>query len=337
MAGWLCVLGVFSGGVRAETPVKFDEVFSLVRSNLTGVSEAELSKAATLGFIEKLQGKVELSDAPAEPTGGPLVAKTNVFDGVFGYVRLNRIGPGVGSQALEAIKSSKNLKGLVLDLRFARGNDYAAAVELVGVFLGTEKPVLQWGEHVAKTAARSEVVELPLAVLVNRQTTGAAEALAGALREQQLALLIGSRTAGQAVIFDDFPLSNGQHLKIAHQQVMLAGGQAINPSGLAPDITVDVDEKNERRWLDDPYLAFLKPGVPAGPAPFLTSLTNRLNRRPNGAEVARRHREALDEENPEAPKASEVAPLVVQDAALSRALDFLKGLTVPRLRESGAR
>src|ERR1041385_1389208 len=113
---------IFAGGfafsAHADAPVKFDEVFSLVRSNLTEVSEADLNKAAAMGFIEKLGGKVELTDPTSTSSTQPLIAKTNVFDGGFAYVRLSRVARGVGEQIDDAIKTHRKIKGVVLDLRF---------------------------------------------------------------------------------------------------------------------------------------------------------------------------------------------------------------------------
>jgi hypothetical protein len=322
---------------RGDAPVKFEEVFGLVRSNIVGVSEADLNKAAALGLLEQLKGKVELAEPGATPSSSAnLIAKTNTFDNSFAYIRVERVAPGLGDQVVNALKSGKKYKGLVLDLRFAKGEDYNSAVEGVTAFSKEAHTVLKWGDTEGKTSARADAIDLPVVVLINRQTRGAAEALAAALKDQQIALLIGGRTAGQALVFDDFPLSNGQHLRIARTKVQLAGGQAIAPEGVAPDIALDVDEKNERRWLEDPYLPISKASAPAGPAPFLTSVTNRIGRRMNASEVVRRHREELEEGDaaPEAPRPTEPAVAVVQDAALSRALDFLKGLTTTRLRNA---
>ena len=329
---------LFALSVRADAPVKFEEVFSLVRSNLTGISEAELSKAAALGLIEKLGGKVEISDPTSSAATAPVIANTNVFDKSFAYVRLNRVAPGVGDQIIDAIRSAKGLKGVVLDLRFARGDDYNATIEAANAFIEAEQTLLKWGEETGKTKANPAAVKLPLVVLVNRQTSGAAEALAGALSISQAALLVGNRTAGQAMAWEYFPLSSGQQLRIARGNVELGNGKAIGSEGLTPDLVVDADERNERSWLDDPYLVITKPGSPAGPQPFLTSVTNRMNRRLTSAEVARRHREELNQEDPlEAPAIAAARPVpeekVVQDAALVRALDFLKGITATRARE----
>jgi hypothetical protein len=201
---------------------------------------------------------------------------------------------------------------------------------------------LKWGDQTGKSKANPGAIKLPLVVLVNRQTSGAAEALAGALSISQAALIVGNRTAGQAMAFADFPLSSGQHLKIARSRVELGNGKTIGSEGLAPDLLVEADEKNERSWLDDPYRIINRPGSPAGPQPFLTSVTNRFGRRLNGAEVGRRHREEVEqEEHPDAPptnapaRPSGPAPedRVVQDPALVRGLDFLKGITATKFRD----
>lgn len=317
---------------RAEAPVKFEEIFSLVRSNLIGMSEVDLNSAAAQGFVEKLKGKVELAEAAAATTGA-ILAKTNAFEDAFAYIRIERVATGIGSQITEAVKAAKKLKGVVLDLRFAKGDDYNGVVEAANAFINAEKPVLKWGEHTGKTSPRSDVIEAPLVVLINGQTIGAAEALAAVIRDQQLALLIGNRTAGQALVFDVFPLSSGQKLKIARGKVELPDGKLVGPEGLLPDVTVPCDESNERSWLDNPYLVIAKATSPAGSAPFLTSVTNRPSRRPNGAEIARRHRENPDDERGETPRSPLPAPSIVQDPVLARALDTLKGLAVLRSRD----
>jgi len=257
-----------------------------------------------------------------------------MVENAFAYVRVERVAKGLGQKISDAVKSVKSPKGLVLDLRFARGEDYTAVVDAANAFVKGEADVLKVGQDVRKTQARGEGIELPVTILVNRQTRGAAEALAAILQDQKVGLLIGGRTAGQALVFDEFPLSGGQQLKIARTRVALPSGKEIGSDGVAPDISLDVDERNERRWLEDPYASIARASTAGGPAPFLTSVTNRNNRRLNGAEVARRHREELaDEETEPEPRRAEAPPQVVQDAALARALDFLKGVTAaPRLR-----
>lgn len=320
---------------RAEN-AKFDEVFGLLKTNLTAVSETDFNRAALEGLLDKLRGRAELIEADANDTA-KTVSKTNIFDNSFGYVRLERVRPGLGAELEKAIKSLKDsgAKGLVLDLRFAGGSDHKGAIEAASVFLSTPEEILRWGSETGRATGNGAAADLPLVALVNKETRGAAESLAAALRDRKVALIIGQPTAGQAHVFEDFPLTTGQKLRVARGPVELPGGKKLTAEGLTPDIAVQTNLEAERRWIDDPYLAVARGSTPASEAPFLTTLTNRTPRRVTGADVGRRHREELEGATPPTENGRPTPPVnVVQDPALARALDFLKGITLPRLREA---
>ena len=95
------------------------------------------------------------------------------------------------------------------------GDDYASAAATAELFIKKDQPLLDWGTGMVRSKENSDAISLPVAVLVNRQTAGAAEALAAVLREAGAGLILGSRTAGQAMIAQEFPLKNGERLRIA--------------------------------------------------------------------------------------------------------------------------
>ena len=71
---------------------------------------------------------------------------------------------------------------------------------------------MNWGNGMVRSKEKSDAIALPVAVLVNRQTAGAAEALAAVLRETGAGLILGGKTAGQAMVAQEFPLKNGDRL-----------------------------------------------------------------------------------------------------------------------------
>jgi C-terminal processing protease CtpA/Prc len=146
-----------------------------------------------------------------------LVSQVNVYDKVYGYLRVARVASGLDEQlksAYERLDATNKLKGLVIDLRFADGHDFAAAASAADRFLSKEQPLLSWEQDSAHSTAKSDAIDLPVSVLINRQTIGAAEALAAVLRELDASVLIGARTAGQAHVFKEFNLPNGQRLRM---------------------------------------------------------------------------------------------------------------------------
>ena len=319
----------------------FAEVFELLKANLAGVTGEQLNQAAVRGLLEQLAGKVSVvGEAPAPVRGagsnGPVSAI--VFDRHFAYLRMNRIAAGTDQEfqaAYERLLATNRIKGLVIDLRFAGGKDYAAAVAVADRFFTDELPLVDWGEGWKKSSAKTNVISLPVALLVNRKTTGAAEALAGMLRHREVGLLIGTNTAGEASMAREFSLKTGQRLRLAVAPVKVADGRELPFSGIKADIVVDVSPEDELAWYDDAYKSLAKPARMVSAATNETNVTatNRApRRRLNEAELVRMNKEGQlpDREPPftNEPLRTVESPSVVNDPALARALDLLKGLAV---------
>ena len=343
LLGLLAFLAIRSG-VSAETNdlPHFQEVFRLLRANLPGVSEEDLNRAAVQGLLDQFYPRAILVTNGAPAAAGQedaLLTRTTVYDESYGYVRVARVATGLADQiqsAYEKLGGRNKLKGLVLDLRFAAGQDYTAAANAADRFLTKEQPLLDWDEGSAHSTAKSDAINLPVAVLVNQQTAGAAEALAAALRETDAAVLIGTRTAGQAQIFKEFDLSNGQRLRIATGQVRVGKGQALSATGVSPDLEITVSGEDEKAYFADAFKV-----LPYAVAPLRvtrsvaqTGSTNRASRRRlNEAELVRMQREGLNPEDQDATapapgRETDPAGPVVRDPALARALDLLKGIAI---------
>ncbi len=323
------VLSIARLPAAESTPVPdFKEVQQIVREHLSGASDDSVNRAAVEGLLLALKGRASLITNASEQATHPIVSKQGVFEGGIGYVRLGRVEPGVASSlsaALGELSVSNKLTGLVLDLRFADGEDYAAGAGAVDLFLKSEMPLLNAGKGLVSSQNKTNAIRLPVVALVNGETGGAAEAVAAMLRQTSAGLLIGSRTAGRAGVKNDFKLSNGQMLRVVTAPVQLGNAKAIPAAGVVPDIEVIVKLDDERVFQADPF---------AGAAATQTnSATTARSRRfrPSEADLVREKRGDGDVESlmNERVKAEPEIP-VVQDPALARAIDLLKALAVVR-------
>jgi C-terminal processing protease CtpA/Prc len=334
---WLAL--ALAASARAAAGPDFKEVYELLRSNAGSLTEGELNRAAVEGLLAKLNSRAWLIDpskATAPDTNAAPVSSTALFDENYGYVRIGRISnrlPEEFSSSLEKLAATNKVKGLVIDLRYATGNDYDAAAKVADRFLGSEQPLLDWGKGVVKSTEKTNVFRQPVAILVNQFTSGAAEALAAVLREHDIGLLIGTNTAGQASITKDFPLQGGELLRIAVAPVKAGDGEVVER--LKPDIRVDVNPDDERAYFVDAYKVLPRASALGTSSTNIASLsvTNRApRRRINEAELVRMLREGEnpEEEIPKPLRALEPARPVLTDPALSRAIDLLKALAVVR-------
>jgi hypothetical protein len=307
---------------------------------------ADFNRAAVDGLLARWRGRVVL--APEEPKSGsltnaPLVSKSTVLGDDVAYLRVTRVVDGSAAEvagACQRLMASNSVKGIVLDLRFADGEDYAAAAATADLFIAKQRPLLDWGGGIVESKEKTNAMVLPVTVLVNRETSGAPEALAAVMRHAGVGLILGSATAGNAMILRDFPLSNGQRLRVGVARVRLADGSLVPAKGVPPDIAVAVDAADERAYLEDAYAVLHRPSPAASGGSSLTNApgeTNRLSRRLriSEADLVRERREGtdLDADFTPARDAEPEQPLI-RDPALARAVDLLKGLAVVRRSRS---
>jgi hypothetical protein len=333
----LFLAGLCSQAARADSPPKFSEIYQVLATNLAGVTPDEMDRAAVQGLLDQLAPRVTLVTAAAEgqPASSRLapLAQTRIFDDGFAYFRIASVNsklPEAFHDAYRAITATNSgkIRGIVLDLRFADGADYEAAAKTADYFINSDQPLIDWRQGSARGTKKTDAILVPVAILVNSQTAAGAEALAAALRESGVGLIFGGTTAGKASIFKEFPLSNGDKLRVAVSGIIVGDGKALT-NGIAPDIAVDSNLQDEKAYLQDPY----KDLHPSEIAETDTASRAPAEPRPrfNEAELVREHKagaQTFDVSDEIRPVLAEPAPPVVSDPTLARALDLLKSLAV---------
>src|SRR5260370_6044743 len=183
----------------------FNEVYGLVREHVQGMTDADLNRAAVQGLVSALAPKICLitNGFPANPSveGSPLI-RSNLFDGDMAYLRVGRVAEGLAQAvrgACDRLGATNKLKGLILDLRYADGDDYAAAAAVADLFLKKERPLLNWGDGLVRSKEKDDAINLPVAGLGNGQTDRPAQALAAGLRETATGVGLADRRAGHGL------------------------------------------------------------------------------------------------------------------------------------------
>jgi carboxyl-terminal processing protease len=160
------------------------------------------------------------------------------------HLRLSSFIKGTTSEldaALTAIKAEGDT-GIILDLRDNPGGLLDEAVSVTSRFIQTGNVLLEKdinGKITPVPVQKSAIVtDLPIEVLVNQGTASAAEIVAGALRDNERATLIGETTFGTGTVLNQFPLSDGSALVLAVLEWLTPAGKTIWHTGLTPDKTV---------------------------------------------------------------------------------------------------
>ena len=308
--------------VDSLTESDLQEVISLLKSNylnpdaLTG---RELARATVEGLVARLSPGVSILTGTAPGITGTSPFRSEILDDRIGYVRLGALTNETAPALDAALKNftDKSLNSVVVDLRATPGSsDFEAAAEIAkrfcpkGTLLFTIKKPNAKPERTF-SSNRDPQFQGVIAVLVDRDTTGAPEVIAAVLRAHARALVIGEPTRGQAVEFADLPLHDGKVLRVAEALVILPGNGVIFPEGVKPDLDV--------RQSPEEIREILKQSLDKGISRFVFETERpKLN---EAALVARINPEldAIEAAQGKKPN-TKPAP---RDIALQRAVDFI--------------
>lgn len=193
--------------------------------------------------------------------------KHEIVDGI-GVLTISRFGPDTAQLAREAANSFKQAKvrGVILDLRGDPGGLLDAAVSVSSLWLDRNQTVLQEKRDgkvikTLKSNGNAALKGIKTVVLINEGSASASEITAGALRDNKVATLIGTKTYGKGSVQQIEPLSDGSILKVTSAHWFTPSGKGIDKDGLEPDQKVersDDDFKNGRDPQKDAALAELK-------------------------------------------------------------------------------
>lgn len=163
-----------------------------------------------------------------------------------GYIRISAFGPKI-TQLIEAETTSllnKHITNLIIDVRRTAEGPLSSGLTTARLFVsegilgsleirGTEPKSVVANPNISLTA-------LPIAVLIDAGTAGAAELFAAALSGNNRAELIGMQTAGRVGLQELVKLPDGSGLWLTHGRYLNPSNQPIHEVGLEPDIHVNV-------------------------------------------------------------------------------------------------
>lgn len=176
--------------------------------------------------------------------------RSRVLEPGFGYVRISQFSETTGSDLREALAGirkqpgSGSLRGLVLDLRNNPGGVLDAAIEVSDDFLEDGVIVTASGRgpeaNFRHEARAGDLLDgAPMVVLVNGGSASASEIVAGALKDNRRATILGSRTFGKGSVQTVMPLSNGRAVKLTTSRYYRPSGESINGEGITPDVVLE--------------------------------------------------------------------------------------------------
>lgn len=234
--------------------MRIDEAVRLIRGE----------QGTTVELTIYREGEVEFKTIPVVRDNIEIpTVRTEKRDGVFilSLYSFNAISEEKVKDALTEFVASDADK-LIIDVRGNPGGFLQSAVSIASYFIPSGKIVVSQETGVEREAkemrSRSRLQESPfnpknLVILIDHGSASASEILAGALKDHNIATVIGSQSYGKGSVQELINLDDGSSLKVTVARWLTPNGTSISDGGLAPNI--EVERTNEQRLNgEDPQL-----------------------------------------------------------------------------------
>lgn len=276
----------YAAGVRAGDKIisidginiqnlKGQESIGLLRGKVDSLVSLEINRVSTESSYIRF-------DIPRK-TITSQIAESKLLAPDYGYIQIYSFGSSVSKEFAKELLSlyseNKNdLRGLILDLRFCTGGLLNQASGLVAPFLpentlvteikGRTKEANFKLTTLAKDHYKNNSVDpadymktylsayknVPITILINKETASGAEIIVAAMQEYGRATIIGQDSAGQNTLQTIFPMHSGEALKITTAIWLTPSGKSIRNIGIKPDIVTDKIESSKIDTEEDETL-----------------------------------------------------------------------------------
>lgn len=250
----ISVVSVSEGGPGEEAGLKEGDVIYKVDGE--DVQGQDLNTV-----VSKVQGEegTEVTLTLYRPDTGETFDKTlkrrkmdevtvnyGMLEDKIGYIQIKGFEEVTVSQFDEAVAAlqKENMQGLVIDVRGNPGGNMTSVCPILdrilpeGLLVYTED---KNGRREEEYADNEQILEIPMAVLVNGNSASAAEIFAAALQDYDWAEIVGEQTYGKGIVQYVIPLSDGSAIKLTSAKYFTPKGRSIHGVGVTPDIKVSIE------------------------------------------------------------------------------------------------
>lgn len=243
-----------------------NEAVSKIRGKAGTVVNLEIIRPGQKEIITKAVTRRKI-DIPS--VDGKVIEGTEI-----GYIALSIFGEKTADDFNKALADleDKKVKGLIIDLRDNGGGYLETAVSILSNFVEKDKVLVTTKEknpflNRSYFSYGNTNKSLPIVVLINENSASASEITAGALKDYNLAILVGQKSYGKGSVQQPFNLSDGSEMKVTVAKWYTPKDNLIDKIGINPDVEVkfekeDYDKKYDRQLEDGKkvLLQFIKTG-----------------------------------------------------------------------------
>lgn len=252
--GYVKVIRVFDNSPADKAGVKpgdyivsidGKDAYELTASDVSDVVRGEEGSSVKIEFMR--DGKTYTKQLTRSKISVSNIS-SKMIDGNIGYIHLYEFTTDIDKDFEKALDKllDNGAKGIIIDLRDNPGG-------LVNECLNIAELFLKKGDLIVSTTDKSKKVEkysdktdrkinVPVVVLINSNSASSSEILAGALKDNGVATLVGEISFGKGIIQTFNSLNDDTGIRITTSEYLTPSGKSIHGVGIKPDVEVKLDK-----------------------------------------------------------------------------------------------
>ncbi len=172
--------------------------------------------------------------------------ESKILENNIGYLEISSFDEGCADEFEEKYKEleKQGIDSLIIDLRDNPGGIVSEAIDIAEMLVDKGKTLLitvdkNNNEEITKSK-QNKIVNVPIVVLVNANSASASEILSGALKDNNAATIVGTKTYGKGVMQEVLKLSDGSAIKLTTNEFFSPNRTKIHKTGIEPDVIVEL-------------------------------------------------------------------------------------------------
>jgi len=250
--GYAAVVAVLPGSPAEKAGIEATDIFESIEGQSTrDMSLPEIRNLVTgapgstlnVQVVRARRAEPQKVSITRDVVGVPPVTEKMMDDGI-GYIKIEALTKGKSQEIASKIKSleKSGAKKILLDFRYCAEGDESEGIATANLFLNHGTITYLQGQKFPRQAFNADpskaITTLPVAVLVNRGTSGPSEIVAAALLENARGDIVGDKTFGDGSIQKTLDLPDGGALILSVAKYYSPSGKAIQDTAITPNVVV---------------------------------------------------------------------------------------------------
>lgn len=237
-------------GIMAEDIIVQVDDMEIVDQELSLVVEKIKGTDGTTAYIKVYRPSI--NDYLEFDVERRLVENVSVYyemlDNNIGYVQVQQFYENTADEFTDAIENleSQGADSLIIDMRDNPGGLLNAVVDICSYIIDDGNILTtkdKNGSVIAKYDDNNKhSLDMPMVVLINGNSASASEVFAGAMKDTEKAVLVGTTSFGKGIVQSVMPLSDGTAIKLTIAKYFTPAGNDIHELGIEPDYVVELPD-----------------------------------------------------------------------------------------------